>query len=107
MPGPAERNKRSGHERRLVDRRLVTFLEPPRQPAGRDAGVPARILHRDQGRELQRLGETDAANLAQRRLGDEKVPALDRSLEDRPRMALRGRACLSGAGGQGKPTPSD
>jgi hypothetical protein len=42
-----------------------------------------------------RLGERDAADLAQRVLGDEKVPALNRSSKDRPWMYLRGRACLS------------
>ena len=56
MAGATERNQASGHERRFVDRRLVAFLEPPREPARRDAGVPPRILHRDQRGQLQRLG---------------------------------------------------
>ena len=79
----------------IVDRRLVAFLEPPRKPARGDAGMPPRILDGDQGGELQRLGERDAADLAQRVLGDEKVPAVNRSSKDRPWMSLRARACLS------------
>ena len=60
--------------------------------------MPPRILDGDQRGQLQRLGKGDAADLPQRVLCDQEVAALDRSLEDRPRVALCGRACLSGAG---------
>ena len=70
MAGAAERNESSSYERCFVDRRLVAFLEPPRKPARRDTGVPPRILDGDQGGQLQRLDEGDAADLAQRVLGD-------------------------------------
>jgi hypothetical protein len=52
MACAAKRNEGSGDERCFVDRRLVAFLEPAREPACRDAGVPPRILDRDQGGEL-------------------------------------------------------
>jgi hypothetical protein len=88
VAGAAERDEAGGHECCLVDGRLVAFLEPPREPSRGDAGVPPRILHGDQRGELQRLGEADAADFPQRGLRDEKVASLDRSLKDRPRMAL-------------------
>ncbi len=104
MARTAERDERRRDEGRLVDRRLVAFGEPPGEPAGGDAGVAARILHRDQGSQLQSLDERDPTELTQRVLGDEQVAALDSSLEGRPRMALLGRTCLSGAGRPSDPS---
>jgi len=100
----AERGQRSRGKRRVADRRLVVLLEPAQQPARRDARVPVRILERDQGRELEQLAERRPAELAERRLGDEEVAALERPLEDRSRMALRGDPALrSGAGRRRQP----
>jgi hypothetical protein len=50
---------------------------------------PLRFLLRDQRRQLERLEQRQRSDLARRRLGDDQVVALDRSLEDRPRMPLR------------------
>ena len=99
MASPAECNQTRGHKGGLVDRRLVAFLKPPREPACRDAGVSPRILDGDQRGELQSLDERDAADLPQRVFRDEQVAALYRPSKGGPRMSLRGRACLSGAGG--------
>ena len=60
--------------------------------------MPSRVLHGDQRGQLQRLGQADAAKLPQRVLRDQEVAAVDCSLEGRPRVALCGRAWLSGAG---------
>jgi hypothetical protein len=57
--------------------------------------MPTRVLARDQHGQLERLGKADAADLLRGRLRDEQVPALDRSAEDGPRMALRGRRSSS------------
>jgi hypothetical protein len=55
--------------------------------------VPARFLSGDQHRQVERLDETDMADLSDRRLDDEQVVMLERSLEDGARLALRGRRC--------------
>jgi hypothetical protein len=59
--------------------------------------MPARSLAGDQGRQLERLDQADVADLFRRRLGDEQVVVLERSLEDGVRVALRARFLLSGA----------
>jgi hypothetical protein len=46
-------------QRGFVDRRLVAFLEIAQQPAGGDARVPARILARDQDRQVERVLEAE------------------------------------------------
>jgi hypothetical protein len=103
--GAAERGERSGGERRLLDRGRRVLLEEAEEPAGRGARTAARVLQRDQRRQVERLEQRDAAELAHRRLGDEQVPAGDRSLEDGPRMTLCFRQCLSGAGGASERSP--
>ena len=65
--------------------------------------MSSRILLRDQRDELERLVERHDADLAGGRFGDEEVAAVDRSLEDGPRMSLCCRACLSGAGRRREP----
>ena len=86
----AERLQRRGGKGDVVDRRVVEGFEPPLQPARRDAGVPLRILLRDQRRQVEQVDECRAWDLgAQRRLGDEEVAVLDRSLKDRPWVTLR------------------
>jgi hypothetical protein len=84
-----------GGHRSLVDRRVVTFLEVAKQPARGDAGMPTRILARDQDRQLKRFGKAQPADLLRRRLGDEEVPALKCSAEDGTGMPLRGRRSSS------------
>jgi len=51
--------------------------------------MAARVLHRDQRRELQRFHQRKAADLAGCRLGDQKVSALDGAAGHCSRMALR------------------
>jgi hypothetical protein len=67
------------------------FLEVAQQPAGGDARMPARILARDQDRQLERVGEVERREFPRRRLGDEQVAALECPAEDRIGTALRGR----------------
>jgi hypothetical protein len=50
--------------------------------------VSARILERDQQRQLERFDQADPADLLRRRLGDEQVPALKRP----PKAVRRQRA---------------
>jgi hypothetical protein len=52
--GEAGRDHRS-----FVDRRVVAFLEVAQEPTRRNAGMPTRILARDQERQLMRLAEPD------------------------------------------------
>jgi hypothetical protein len=46
-------------------------------------------VQRDQVQQLERLSEVESGDFARRRDRDEVVAALDRPLEDRPRMSLR------------------
>jgi hypothetical protein len=64
-------------------------------PANRHPRMPARFFAGDQERQLERLVEADPADLLRRRLRDEQVPALERSAEERARVALRGRRSSS------------
>ena len=86
----AERNQAGGDECGIVDRRGVANLEVARQPTCRDSRVPARFTLGDQDREFEQSGECRSAELAQSCLSNRKVPAFDRSVEDRPRVPLRG-----------------
>ena len=87
--------KARSDQRGLVDRRLVMLVEVAPQPSSGNPRVSPRILARDQLRQLERLAEGEPANLLRGRLGYEKVAALERSPEDRPRVALRSRRSSS------------
>jgi hypothetical protein len=78
-----QRRQARGDQRRLVDRRLVMLVQVATKPARRDARMPARVLARDQDRQLESLGEAYPKELPRRRLSDGQVPALDRPSEDR------------------------
>jgi hypothetical protein len=56
----AERAEGNGHHRCLLNRRVVVLLEVTLKPARRDPRMPARVLPRDQDRELEGLLEADA-----------------------------------------------
>jgi len=73
------------------------FLEVEADPAGGEAAIAARLFPRDQCRQLERLGDRHAADLAGGHLGEYEVVVFERPAEDRSRMALRGRSFLSGA----------
>jgi hypothetical protein len=90
-----QRREARGDQRRLVDRHAVVLVEVAAKPAGGDARMPARILARDQQRQVESLGQADPADLLRGRFGDEQVAALERSTKDRPRVALRGRRSSS------------
>ena len=57
--------------------------------------MPARILARDQHRQIKCVLEAERGQLLRRRLGDEQVPVLECAAEDREGTALRGRLCSS------------
>src|ERR687888_2680797 len=65
---------------RVAPRGSAAASEP--RPAG-----AARLLARDQDRELQRVGEADSLKLVGGRLGGGKVAVLERPAEDRVRVA--------------------
>ena len=81
--------RRRGHCR-LLDPGPVVRFQVAEEPAGGDPRSPARVLLGDQRRQRERLAEGYAADLASGCLGNEQVAALDRAVEDRPRVALRG-----------------
>jgi hypothetical protein len=83
------RRARQRH-RRFLDARLVVRLQVAQQPPCRDPRPAPRVLLRDQRSQRERLDERDPPDLAGGGFGDEQVAALDRLVEDRPRMALRG-----------------
>jgi hypothetical protein len=53
--------------------------------------MPARILLRDEQRQLERLVEAGPADLLHYRLGDHEVAARKRSPKDRPQMPFLDR----------------
>jgi hypothetical protein len=67
------------------------LLEVAKQPARGDAQMPARILARDQDRELERIAESDLRELLRSRLGSKQVPALKCLLDGPVGTAQRGR----------------
>jgi len=104
MVAAAEGGEAGRHERRVVDRRLLVPLEPFEQPACGDTRMALRLLVGDQRSQLEQVCERRPRDLgAERRLGDDEVAALDRPLEDRSRMALRGDP-TSSPGPDGTPT---
>ena len=96
MPVTAECDEACGHEGGVVDRRLVAHLQIAQQPPRSDSRVATRLSLGDQDRQLEQLGERRTAERAERRLRDRQVAAFDRPLEDRPRLALRGRGAFPG-----------
>jgi hypothetical protein len=90
-----ERSQIPYEQRDILERRLLVFLEPEAQPAGGEAAVAIGLLTPDQGRELERLGDRDAADLPRGHLCDHEVSALERSLKDRSRMPLGRQLRLS------------
>jgi len=75
--------------------RLLVFLEVEAEPAGGEAAVTFRLFPRDQRRQLERLGDRHAADLARGHLCEDEVVVFQRSPKDRSRVALRGRRCSS------------
>jgi hypothetical protein len=53
--------------------------------------MPARILARDQDRQLERVDEVERRELLRRSLGDEQVAVLERPAKDRIGTTLRSR----------------
>ena len=64
-----ERGKAAGDHRRLLDRRLLSLLEVAKQPPSRDPRMALPILERDQGRQLEGVGQAEPRELLRRRLG--------------------------------------
>jgi hypothetical protein len=85
---PRNRLEAGNRERSIVDCGLSVLLEIVNQPPSRDPRVAPRIPFRDQDRQLKKLTKSWASEFAERRLGDEQVTTLDRSVEDRSRMSL-------------------
>ena len=56
--------------------------------------MPARIFARDEYPQFERIPETELRQVFRRGQRREHVPALQRSLEDRVRVALRGQTLL-------------
>jgi hypothetical protein len=81
--------------RDLFKRRPFVFFEPEAEPAGSEAAVAVRLFSRDQGRELERLGNRHPADLSGGHLGECEVAAFQRPAEDGSRVALRGRRSSS------------
>jgi hypothetical protein len=76
-PGSGRRRARRGKTRPLRPRRSSPRRSPraAQQPARGNTRVPARILPRDQHRQLERLDEADAADLPQCRFRDDEIAA--------------------------------
>ena len=66
----------SRHSKCYVGKAGFAFLQVTLKPPHRDLRMPARLLLRDQDRQLERLGQTDPAELARQSFGDDKVVGL-------------------------------
>jgi hypothetical protein len=58
-----ECDEAGGGQGSFLDRRVGVLLEEAQKPAGRDTGMPARILARDKHRQLERVDEHEQATL--------------------------------------------
>jgi hypothetical protein len=90
-----ERDEARRGQHGFVDRRVRILLLVAEEPAGRDPLVPAGILAGDEHGQLERVEQVKLRKVFRRGQGGEDVPALQRPLEDRVRMALRGRRSSS------------
>ena len=111
VPGSRRRGARAARRRRalpprswpliIVTDRKISGRASAHQPASGDPRVAARILPRDQQRQLERVVEAELRQLVRRSQRGDHVPPLDRSLEDPVWPALRSRHSSSvGPGGQ-------
>jgi hypothetical protein len=90
----AERRERHRGHRHFVHR-CVGLVEPAPEPPH---GVPlsaVTVAQGDERRQLECLGEVEAADRPRLELGDGQVAALQRSTEDGSRVALGSREVLS------------
>ena len=93
LPRAHERLQIRDEQRDLFKRRPFVFFEA--EPAGSEAAVAVRLFSRDQGRELERLGNRHPADLSGGHLGEYEVASFQRPAEDGSRVALRGRRSSS------------
>jgi hypothetical protein len=78
----------SRDHRGFLDRRVAAFLEVTEQPTCGDARVLARFLAGDQHRQVERVRQVEPRQFRRGRLGDDEIASLERSAEDRSRVAL-------------------
>jgi hypothetical protein len=90
-----EREQQADRGRGVVDRDLLARPKVEEQPAGGEASVSLRVALCDQRRELQCLDQRQPSHLARGDLREDEVPAVDRSAENRSRVAVRGQASPS------------
>ena len=95
MGDTSERYEARRGQRGLFDSRVRILLEVAEQPPGRDPRMPTRVFPRDEDRQLERVDQDELRQILRRRKRHEHVAALERPLEDRVRMALRGRRSSS------------
>jgi hypothetical protein len=59
VPVACESGEAGGDHRSFVDRRFFALLEVTLQPPRSDARMPARLLARDQDRQLERVDKVE------------------------------------------------
>ena len=101
-----ERDEAGGGQDSLLDRHVGLLLKQAQKPARRYPRVPARIFARDEHPQLERVGEAQLRKVFRRGQRRERVPARQCPLEDRVRVALRGRTLPSRDQAGGPPTLS-
>jgi hypothetical protein len=82
----AECGEAAGEEGDVVEAGVGIRVEIPPQPPGARATVTVRALVGDQVDELEQLPERRPAELSEGCFGDEQIPVLAGSLEQRTRM---------------------
>jgi hypothetical protein len=95
MGDTRERDKARRGQSGFLDRRVRILLQVTQEPAGRHPRVMARIFPRNQHRQLERIEQVELRKLLRSGQGREHIAALQRPLEDRVWMALRGRRSSS------------
>jgi hypothetical protein len=81
MAGATERRECANRHHGLVEGRRGCLLKPPGEPPQRVPLTAGAVAQRDQGGELERLGQVKLADLPRLDLRDDEVAELERSAE--------------------------
>jgi hypothetical protein len=75
VPDAGERGEARRGQSGLLDRRVGILLEVAQEPASRDPRMPARILPRDEHRQLERVDEAELREVSRSGQRHEHVAA--------------------------------
>ena len=104
-PAVAEPGEEPGNGERLIEGGAGVLADPPREPSRGSAPSALPILLRDQRGQLERLRQSDPAELAGRDLGGDQVAALEGEGQDSLRVLVIAQTGPPRLGPGGDPSP--